>query len=272
MDMNCHEAIPLLSSFHDGELASSQRHEIAAHIASCAACSQRLDSIRRLSDLVESTPVPETPGSLVHRIEKSLAASAPIWTWWQFGLSRWSAVAAMLTAVAVLVCGLVVFQFTSPLHDHEEMVRVFGEFLTAFEGGRPDAEDILPQTYHGKLVTEAEATSALKRKTVARPVVFAKHQVASRYLLKMPCCDCVQSIYARDGQTSFVLFEHEKEQSEWFDARPMIRTECRGKLCCLVQLKNGLAATWPVEGGFVTVVGVDDVAELGSIVDELQPP
>jgi hypothetical protein len=268
--MNCTEVISLLSPFHDGELPPEERRMVTKHVASCAACSQKLESIRRLSDLVESTPVPEAPGSLLHKIERTLAAHAPFWTWWRFGLSRWSAVAALLVTVAALVGGLMIWQFASPPHDHKEMVRVFGEFLAAYERGRPDAEELLAQKYVGTLVTEADATIALRRKTVARPVVFANHQVERRYLLKMPCCDCVQTVYARNGATSFVLFEHEKEQSDWFDARPMIRAECRGKACCLVQLKAGLAATWPVDGGFVTVVGVRDVTELGSLVDELQ--
>ena len=269
--MNCHEVISLLSSFHDGELAPDERQAIAEHLASCAACSQKLKSIRRLSDLVESTPVPEVPDSLLHKIEQSLAARTPFWTWWRFGFSRRSAVVAFLTTAAALVGGLMIWQFASPPHDHREMVRVFGEFLAAYEGSRPDAEEMLAQKYDGKLVTETDATIALKRKTVAGPVVFANHQVAKRYLLKMPCCDCVQTIYARDGTTSFVLFEHEKEQSEWFDARPMIRAECRGKACCLVELKGSLAATWPVEGGYVTVVGIRDVTELAKLVAELEP-
>jgi hypothetical protein len=269
--MNCHEVIPLLSSFHDGELAPDECQAIATHVASCVACSQKLESIRRLSDLVESTPVPEVPGSLLDSIEQSLAARTPSWTWWQVGLSRRNAVAALLVTAATLVGGPMVWQFASPPHDHKEMVRVFGEFLAAYERGQPGADEMLAQKYQGTLVTEADATIALKRKTVARPVVFANHQVAKRYLLKMPCCDCVQTVYSRNRTASLVFFEHEKEQSDWFDARPMIRAECRGKVCCLVQLKEGLAASWPVDGGFVTVVGVRDVAELGSLVDELQP-
>jgi hypothetical protein len=38
-----------------------------------------------------------------------------------------------------------------------------------------------------------------------------------------------------------------------------------------VQLSDGLAATWPVDGGYVTVVGVRDVTELEKLVEELQP-
>jgi hypothetical protein len=270
--MNCHEVIPLLSTFHDGEFAPDKRRAIAEHIASCTACSQRLESMRRLSDLVAATPAPATPGDMLHKIENSLAtASISLWNWSSFSVSRRSVVAAMLATATALIAGLIFWQFFSQPHDHREMVRVFGEFLDAYEQGRPDAEDLLAQKYHGGLITEAEATATLKRKTVARPIVLANHKVSKRYLLKMPCCDCVQTIYSREGITSFVLFEHEKEQTEWFNARPMIRAECRGKTCCLVQLSGAVAATWPVDGGFVTAIGLRDVAEFGNLVDELQP-
>jgi hypothetical protein len=84
--------------------------------------------------------------------------------------------------------------------------------------GQAHAIDVLATKYQGTLVNEAEATSALKRETVARPIVLADHQVSKRYLLKMPCCDCVQTIYARNGKNSFVFFEHDKEQVKWFGA------------------------------------------------------
>ena len=268
--MNCNEVIPLLSSFHDDELAPEQRRAVADHIVSCPACSQKLESLRRLSDLVETTPTPEAPGTLVTRIERSLNERVPIWAW-RSNLPR-SAVAAALGIAAVVLVGLTIWKFTTgPSHSHEEMVRVFGEFLDAYEQGQASAVEVLPRKYQGTLVSEAAATSALKRETVARPIVLANHRATKRYVLKMPCCDCVETIYAREGTTSFVVFEHEKEQTEWFNRRPMIRSECRGKACCMVQLKRGLAATWPVDGGFVTVVGIGDVSELGHLVDELKP-
>lgn len=269
--MNCNEVIPLLSPFHDGELASDERQAVADHIASCAVCSQKLESIRRISDLVEFTSAPEAPRTLLANVEQSLDQRRQTAAWSRFQLRPRSAVAILIASAAIVLVGLVVWHLApGPSHGHEEMVRDFGEFLDAFELGQTNAVEVLPRKYQGTLVSEAAATSALKRDTVARPIVLASHQVTKRYVLKMPCCDCVQTIYARNGQTSIVLFEHDKEE-EWFDARPMVRTECRGKACCLVQLKDGLAATWPVAGGFVTVVGVRDVAELGNLVDELQP-
>ena len=270
--MNCNEVKSLLSLFHDGELAPEERRFVAEHIASCASCSQQLESIRRISDLVDTTPVPDVPGTLLARIERSLVSHGRTAARSGFSLRSRSAVAILTASAAILLVGLFVWHFVpGPSHGHEEMVRVFGEFLDAYELGQTSAVEVLPRKYQGILVNEAAATSALKRETIARPVVLANHQATKRYLLKMPCCECVQTIYSCNGKTSFVLFEHEKEQAEWFDARPMIRTECHGKACCLVQLKGGLAASWPVDGGFVTVVGVRDVGELGDLVDELKP-
>ena len=77
--------------------------------------------------------------------------------------------------------------------------------------------------------------------------------------------------HSDSGTTSLVLLEHETEQAEWFHTRPMIRADCHGKPCCMVQLKNGLAATWPVDGGYATVVGVRDVTELERLVEALRP-
>jgi hypothetical protein len=172
----------------------------------------------------------------------------------------------------VLAASLMIWQFAGARsHSHAEMVRAFGEFLDAYEQGEMGAVDVLARKYQGTTINEADATNALKRATVSRPVVLTEHEVAQRFLLKMPCCDCVQTNYSVRGKTSFVLFEHEKEQAEWFHSRPMIRAACHGKACCLVQLTDGLAATWSVDGGHVTVVGVRDVTELERLVEELQP-
>ena len=270
--MNCNEVIPLLSPFHDGELPALKHQAVEAHVSTCAACAQKLESIRRLSDLVEVTPVSEVPRTLLMRIEQSLNGRASTWASFQLSGPQRRTAAAILAVAAVALVGLIIWGIgNGRSRNHAEMVRAFGEFLSAYELGKTNAAEMLPRKYQGTLVNEASASSALRHQTVAQSVVLTDHQATKRYLLKMPCCNCVETIYVRNGRTSLVLFEHEKEQSDWFDARPMIRSECRGKACCLIQLNGCLAAAWPVDAGFVTVVGVRDVAELGSLVDELRP-
>jgi len=269
--MNCNEVVPLLSQFHDGELPAGQQRAVADHLASCSDCSQRLESLRRLSDLLEATPVSDTPDRLLERVERSLREPAPWWSRLRLGPQLQMALASLCAIAAVLTVGLLVWQLgPQKSHSHAEMVRVFGQFLNAYEQGEPTAIQVLPANYQGEIVSDAAASRALKRETVARPVVLANHEVNKRYLLNMPCCQCVETIYSHSGKTSFVLLEHEKEQPDWFDARPMIRTQCRGKACCMVQLKGSLGATWPIKGGFMTVVGVRDIEELWRLMDELQ--
>jgi hypothetical protein len=266
--MSCKEVIPLLSAFHDGELTLKQRQLVSDHVESCLGCSQKLESLQRLSDLVDSVPTPEAPITLLGRIEQTLETPRVA----SHSLSK-RRLAAVLCAAAVLVAVCIIgWQLQKgPAHTHEEMAHVFGEFLISFERGLSNTDQLLAQRYQGVLVDEAGATAALKRKTVARPVVLSGNHVSKRFLLKMPCCDCVQTIYSREGTTSFVLLEHENEQFEWFQNRPMIRAACHGKACCMVQLESSLAASWPVDGGFVTVVGVRDVTELEKLVEQLQP-
>ncbi len=70
--MICDEVIPLLSPFYDGELAAAERWDVERHLAACPSCSQRLETIQRLSWLVESSPPAGPPATLVTRVEQSL--------------------------------------------------------------------------------------------------------------------------------------------------------------------------------------------------------
>jgi putative zinc finger protein len=269
--MNCNEVIPLLSPYHDGELPPEHKRAVAVHLAICADCTGKLESLRRLSDLVEASPTPAAPAGLVAKVERALKERPSFWSRLPFSQQPGAAI-ALAALAAVLLVGVMLWRSAGgPAHGHEQMVRDFGEFLAAYEQGKPAAVDILATKYEGSPVDEAAAAAALKHATVARPIVLAGYQASKRYLLKMPCCNCVETVYTCDGRTSLVLFEHEKEQSEWFAARPMVRAECHGKACCVVQLSGKLAATWPVAGGFVTAVGLRDVDELGQLVEELHP-
>lgn len=270
--MRCDEVIPLLSPFHDDELAPDQHRAVEEHIAGCKACMTQLESFQRLSNLVETTLVPDTPAQLVQKVEQSLREKVSLWDRFHFGSQPQTALVALTVVAASVVLAFFTWRFTPhDLHSHAEMNQIFGRFLDTYERDQTAAVEILPAKYEGQIVTEQTASSVLKRPTVARPVVLANHEVTKRYLLKMPCCECIQTAYSCNGKISFVLLEHQKEQLEWFGTRPMVHAQCHGKACCMVQLTDGLVATWPVDGGFVTVVGVSDVNELDKLVDELRP-
>lgn len=267
--MNCTHVNSLLSPFHDGELPWELRQQIGLHLDSCASCSAQLESLRRLTDLVESSPPPDVPSTLVTRIERSL--SGPSSRWERFAVRSPEKVAAAFAfAIAAIILLSLVFWPSADAtgRRREEMFRNFNQFLTSFERGDPAAAEYLVQKYQGVVASEVTVNAVLKRPTSTRPVALTDHQIANRYVLKMPCCKCVQTVYACGGATSFVVLEHETDEAGWFGQRPMIRANCHGKNCSVVQLNGCLAGSWPVEGGFVTVIGLRDIDEFNRLVAE----
>ena len=59
--MNCAERRGALLAYLDGELPSTERAELEAHLESCDACRALLEAERRLSDALASLPASEPP-------------------------------------------------------------------------------------------------------------------------------------------------------------------------------------------------------------------
>lgn len=71
--LDCADIAPYLSPFADGELAEPLRSQVAAHVATCDACSAQLDRIRAVDRLIGSLPH-TAPSAGV--FERTLAAAA----------------------------------------------------------------------------------------------------------------------------------------------------------------------------------------------------
>jgi hypothetical protein len=268
--MNCEEASPLLSAYYDGELPRDQREAIAEHVAHCFVCSEQLAALRRLTTLAQQSPAAEPPRDLTERVLRAVGGERMEIAGRQRTARRHLALAGGLAAVAV-VLGLGVWQFwPHDDHDHFAMVEAFDEFLNDFAQNKGEATNVLVKRFGGKPIDAAAAARVLKRPTLT-PDVIQEHQVASRHVVKMPCCDCVQTVYSRSGKSSLVVFEHEKEQRDWFGMRPCIRAQCSQRNCCLIQLSSGLAASWQANNHYVTVIGVRDISELEMLIDALKP-
>lgn len=269
--MNCQQVIPLLSAFHDGELSGDQADDVVEHLSHCKCCREQLESHEALSGLVRRSPTPKPPAGLVRSVQRAVTRNA-VTSPNSAQRRRWLAAAVAIAAVLLIASGIWQIWVTKPTaHDHRQMVTSFNRFLDAYVSGNAEAKGILAKQFHGKVVDVEGASKFLRRRTIAAPTLLARHQVEERFALRMPCCDCVQTNYSCEGQTSLVLFEHTEEQGDWFGSRPQVRTECAGKSCCLVEVGKQLVATWPVDRGFVTVVGVKDLTEMAALVDELKP-
>lgn len=266
--MNCQQAIPLLSAFHDGELAPADQEAIVEHIKSCVDCSRRLKSFQSLSALVQRSPTPQLSDDFSERVEGALLENRGIVNRRDYGYQR--RIFAALLTIAAVFAGFLIWNFAwKSERDHHESDLAYEQFLDAYAADKNEATQILVGHYNGKSIDAKEAAQALKRDSVAPPTLLTKHKIANRFLLPMPDCNCVGTVYSQEGSTSFVLFEHEKEHAEWFEKRQMIRTKCGGTSCCLIQLDGTLLATWRANGYYVTVVGIPDVAQLQNLMQEL---
>ena len=77
--MNCDEAELLIHALIDGELDAGHARDVEAHIASCAACAEKLAAFRALRAATASAALKEAaPGHLRARIEASLPAAPPV--------------------------------------------------------------------------------------------------------------------------------------------------------------------------------------------------
>ncbi len=68
--MTCHEVEQLDDAYLDGEIDADRAAAIDAHVASCAACAERHERRRGLSEAVRALPYHRAPPSLVARVAR----------------------------------------------------------------------------------------------------------------------------------------------------------------------------------------------------------
>jgi hypothetical protein len=158
--------------------------------------------------------------------------------------------------------------------EHTHVAVNFGRYLDEFERNPDGAEQALLANYAGRAVSYDEAATQLRYRPVTPEQLPNGLSRKAMYLLRMPCCTCVQAIYRRaDGQT-IAVFEHVDDQPVWFGERPSIQARCNGMPTSLVQVDDCLAASWRQDGRYLTVVGANDVEQVAQLVAFLdsRPP
>ena len=73
-----HPSLDTLKRFADAELAEGRRARVAAHLADCGRCRERVAALRALRDQLRALPVPEPSDELLARIEASRTAGARV--------------------------------------------------------------------------------------------------------------------------------------------------------------------------------------------------
>ncbi|MFN0018622.1 MAG: anti-sigma factor family protein [Pirellulaceae bacterium] len=271
--MRCEDAQNLLSAHFDGELPSEVAATVTEHLAECAECRQRVEAMRELSELAAHLPEPAASDTLWDKFATKLDSTAvqtpSIAKRITISFTRRTLGLAAIAVTLLVIVGWLFMGHRHEGHDHQGMAAVFEKFIERFARNPSDAHALMLSTYENRLVDDDEAAQVLKRPLVTPPTLLGDCRVVSRHVLKMPCCACIETVYAQQGKTRLVIFEHESEQATWFGKRPQVRTECAGKPCSLIELPHGLATTWGVNKGCVTVFGAQDLKEVEQLVGEI---
>ncbi len=268
--MNCREVQALLSAYYDGELPDESRTAVAEHLDGCSTCAQELAGFKKMSVMAHGLRTPDPPAHLWSRIEEQLASEAVVGPQPQrerrFG--AYVAVAALAAAVLIAV-GIGVYQ-TSFRHDassgHNEMVADFHQYLDRFRQNPDDAQNFLLAKYRGKSTDVEAAARHLGYRpavTTGMPAGFTRGKV---YVMDMPCCKCAQCTCQRDDGRTLAIFEHDEKEPGWFGDRPVRTARCGDRECRIVQLDDGLAASWQQGNRHLTVIGARDMQEVEELV------
>jgi anti-sigma factor RsiW len=263
--VHCGSVQEQLSAFHDGELSPDVRAAVARHIEGCSECSRRLAELRELSRITAELPTPEIPPEVWQRIEQKLVAKGA----WQglplVSLIRrrraWVSLATAAIAIVAVSTATVVW-FGQAEQGRQQVAVNFGRYLDEFERNPAAAQQLLLSKYEGRAVDLDEAARQVRHRPAVRETLPDGASLEALYLLKMPCCLCVQAVYRRDNGERLAIFEHVDDEPIWFGTRPAIHARCNGTPTSIVQVDGYLAASWRRDGRFLTVVGPKDVEQL----------
>lgn len=281
--MDCTATQERLSAYLDGELPTDERDSVAQHLANCPVCAAELAGFERLSELAGELSPLEPPAEVWTRVEQDLhqagetspqaAQSVVQPRSTQSGLSKSVPRILALAVSALAMVGATWFGITTWFvdddhGDHTEFTQEFGEYLETFHRDPAAAQEFLLAKYKGQRTEPKDAVQLVGYRPVVARGLPSEYSIKSMYVMKMPCCTCVQCLCIREDGTTIVVFEHDDDETkEWFGDRPETKKKFNGKQCSLVQLDEGLAATWKCNGRHITVVGIRDDDESSRLVD-----
>ncbi|MBX9790592.1 MAG: zf-HC2 domain-containing protein [Pirellulales bacterium] len=264
--MNCSSLQHYLSAYHDDELAPDERAEVEAHLESCEHCAAKLAAFREISRVAAELHDPAAPLGMWEEIQAKLQRERRTPYGWRNAAGSLAPRRLLATAALVFVAiaaALGIWRYSSD--EHRQMGIAFNRFLEEFNANPAAAQRILLAKYEGRQVSTAEAAHEL-RYHPRLPAQGPTLQLEGMYVLQMPCCKCVESLYRQQDGTTLAVFEHDDEEPAWFSERPAIRAHCNGVPAHLVQVDNRLAATWKCGQRYLTLVGARDLNQVAELM------
>ncbi len=273
--MDCQHVQELLSAYYDNELPADARMPVAQHVHRCARCANDLTRFGELSVLAKQLETPDPPQQIWANIEAGLDAdvreasiSRPVPARWP-GRTRWQLGLAATAALLFIATGGIWIAskvFHNPDH-HGAMAADFGTYLDDFYGHPQRAQKALLAKYDGQAVSLTQASRQLGYQPIVASGLPKRYKLDGVYVLKMPCCDCVQTICRRDDGKVFAIFEHDEQQPVRFGDRPTTEAKCRDCQCQITLANHGgLVASWKAGQRQLTIVGARDLDDIADLV------
>lgn len=277
--MNCSEIQDWLSAYYDNELAPELRSQVDAHLCECVNCSNELAGFDELNSLATRLDTSETPPASVWlAVAQELDESKDIG---QVEISenvtsinrtfnnRTSLLKYAVATAAAILFGFIGFQMLFNRDDDHKKMATAMEYIAA----NSDAVGItthLLDKFGGEEISPDSAISLMGYSPIASKGLPVGYSVESIQVLNMPCCKCTQTACRRPDNSRFFIFEHNNEETGWFEHRKKRECNCGGKHCKVVELDNRLAATYKKENRHITMLGVRDEEEIELLVRQFE--
>jgi hypothetical protein len=269
--MNCSKIQNLLSDYYDDELSAELRANVDAHLENCSDCATELAGFENLSSLAAGLDTPETPAAVWSAVAQELDKDQPEQkvVASSVSMSRNTIFKYAAALAATVLIGFVGFQlFYHGDHDHEEMAKAMEQVASDIDAD--GATTLLLNKFGGSEVSANDAITQVGYQPIASKGLPAGYLVESIQVLNMPCCKCTQTACKRPDNTRFFVFEHDNEDTGWFEHQNKRQSECCGKTCEIVELDNRLAVTWQKGNRHITLLGVRDEEEIELLVSQFE--
>lgn len=271
--MNCSEVKERISAYYDGELPADSRTAVEAHLATCEDCARELEKFRQLSDLSKELTHPEAPAHIWRQLEEQLglddrARSKRPARLDGLGLNRKRLlqVGVAIAVVTLIVVVHLTYKTFSHVSRDEQFALVFRQYLKEFRDNPQAAQQILLGKYDGQAVRAERAARFVGYRPAVAGGMPEGYSVVSTYVMKMPCCTCVQCLCQRRDGTAVVIFEHDDEEPNWFGNRPERKAVVSDHQCSIVELDDRFAASWQRGKRQMTIVGLRDAKEIEHLI------
>ena len=269
--MSCDTVRPMRSAFHDGELSPGQVDDVRRHVEACEACraeAERFAEMSRMALALRASQRPNLWGAIATQLDATDSPRPD--HGWRLGTlpkhRRWLLWGAAVAAAVAIVAVVSSQWFPHVDAHHRQMDANLARFVDGFRRDPVEAQRTLQGQYASRVVEPSSLISLVKYQSVAPETLPGGFRRESTRVFDMPCCKCVQTLYASEGRPRLALFEHVNEESAWFATMPSISATCCGHAIKLVQCGDGLCAAWKGDGRFITIVGADTLETLSEVI------